>query len=33
VDGYAEAADDLAVASYDPITDTLVLSMTPSKDI
>lgn len=33
VDGYAEAADDLAVASYDPITDALVLSMTPSKDI
>jgi len=33
VDGYAVPADDLAIASYDPITDTLVLSMTPSKDI
>ncbi len=33
VDGYAAPADDLAVASYDPIAHTLVLSMTPSKDI
>lgn len=33
IDGYAAPADDLAVASYDPTTGTLVLSMTSSKDI
>ncbi len=33
VDGYAAPATGLAVDSYDPSTDTLVLSLTPSKDI
>lgn len=33
VEGYAAPARDLAVESYDPATDTLVLSMTSSEDI
>lgn len=33
VASFAAPAGDLAVTSYDPTTDTLVLSMTPSKDI
>lgn len=33
VEGYAAPAGNLAVDSYDPATDTLVLSMTPSKDL
>jgi hypothetical protein len=33
VEGFPAPATDLAVSSYDPATDTLALSMTPSKDI